>query len=100
VSLRVCTEPGCPTLVTSGRCAPHRSEREKARGSRQQRGYDATHDALRASWVRKVATGAVTCWRCGELIAGDFDLGHDDHDRSKYRGPECIPCNRGTATRR
>jgi len=30
------------------------------------------------------------CWRCGELIrpGQPWHLGHDDYDRTKYRGPE------------
>ncbi|MBK6556280.1 MAG: hypothetical protein IPG16_03340 [Comamonadaceae bacterium] len=39
-----------------------------------------------------------TCWRCGDDIDPEhWHLGHDDYDRTVYRGPECIPCN--TATR-
>lgn len=106
MAMRVCAEHGCPTLVKQGtrdgRCATHRRARDKARGSRQERGYDAAHTKLRQAWVRKVSTGTVKCWRCGKRIAPDepFDLGHDDQDRTKYRGAECIKCNRGTATRR
>jgi hypothetical protein len=43
----------------------------------------------------------ITCWRCGEQInPHDWALGHDDHDRTRYRGPECPPCNYATAGRR
>lgn len=97
--MKVCAEPGCPQLVAGGRCVTHARAAEKRRGSRQQRGYDATHDRLRAEWAPKVATGTVKCWRCGRLIpAGSaWDLGHDDHDRRIYRGPEHITCNRSAA---
>jgi hypothetical protein len=48
-----------------------------------------------------VEAGNVICWRCGELIGADepFDLGHDDQDRSQYRGPEHQGCNRATNRR-
>jgi predicted nucleic acid-binding Zn ribbon protein len=54
------------------------------------RGYGGAHQKLRAQWAPKVATGAVLCWRCGHPIqpGQPWDLGHDDHDRTTYRGPE------------
>lgn len=85
------------------RCKTHRSAHEKRRGTRQQRGYDAGHDRLRAQWAPKVATGSVTCWRCGEPITPTepWDLGHDDNDRRHYRGPEhANRCNRSAAGRK
>ena len=100
--MKVCAEPGCPTLTKGTRCAEHTRAKDKARGTRQQRGYDAKHDAERKRWAPIVATGAVKCWRCQVLLEPDepWDLGHDDHDRSIYRGPECVRCNRATASRR
>lgn len=98
---KICLEPGCPTPVDGTRCDVHRREREQQRGSRQERGYDAAHDRLRAQWAPIVATGTVRCWRCHQLITATdaWDLGHDDHDRSIYRGPEHVRCNRSTAGR-
>lgn len=59
------------------------------------RGYGAPHRALRAEWQRVVDAGAAECWRCGrEVKPGDeWHLGHDDNDRTKYRGVECPKCN-------
>ena len=101
---KVCAEPGCPAIGawTRGRCPDHERARDKARGTRQQRGYDAAHDREAAAWRAKVARGElVTCWRCGEPItdAADCHLGHDDHDRSITRGPEHALCNLSAAGR-
>ena len=92
---RVCNETGCPVLIDGpGRCPQHQRDAETRRGSRQARGYDARHDATRKRWKPIVDAGLVNCWRCGgTLDPSSWHLGHDDHDRSKYRGPECPPCN-------
>lgn len=100
--MRVCSEPGCGILVSkSGRCPEHRRATDAARGRRQARGYDAAHDSHRAQVAILVRRGTAICWRCGQLIDPDepWDLGHDDHDRTKYRGPEHIGCNRSTSGR-
>lgn len=91
---KVCAEPGCPTITDQARCPRHR------RGTRQQRGYGQQHQSLRAAWQERIDTGErVVCWRCEVTVIepGDaWDLGHDDADRDRYRGPECLPCNRAT----
>lgn len=96
--MRVCAESGCPELLPKGRtrCATHARALDHARGSRQARGYDKTHDQLRQNWSPKVMTGAVRCWRCGKPLDPNepWDLGHDDLDRSIYKGPEHVACNR------
>ena len=99
---RTCSVPGCPTLVTSGRCGLHEREADHARGTRQERGYDAKHDALRRLAIAKIAAGVVVrCWRCGGQIftAHDLHIGHDDHDRTITRGPEHKLCNLSAAGR-
>jgi hypothetical protein len=65
-------------------------------GTTTEQGYGYPHVRQRKHWAAHVATGQATCWRCGGWIdpQGPWDLGHDDHDRSVYRGPECRPCNR------
>jgi hypothetical protein len=99
--VKVCIEAGCPELTRTTRCPKHTREKDKARGTRQERGYGAEHDAERARWAPIVATGGVKCWRCQVLLdpSEPWDLGHDDHDRSTYRGPECLRCNRATSAR-
>jgi len=103
MAMRVCSQPGCPTLVAeAGRCAEHRRSYEQKRGTRQARGYDAAHDRLRATWQPVVDSGTVHCARCGELlrIGEAWDLGHDDTDRTKYNGPEHAGrCNRAAGGR-
>jgi hypothetical protein len=64
-------------------------------GSTTERGYGAAHQAKRREYQRVVDAGAAECWRCTkEIKPGDeWQLGHDDHDRSKYKGIECVKCN-------
>lgn len=107
VSWRVCTEPGCGTLTKTTRCDDCRRTKDQARGTRQERGYDAQHDRLRADYQRRMDAGETfTCWRCEAegrphpVDPHNWDLGHDDRDRSLYRGPECPARNRATAARR
>ena len=104
MAYRVCID--CPKVGPwqRGRCPDHDRARDRARGTRQARGYDATHDRLRAHYQRRMDRGETfTCWRPGcdrPIDPKLWHLGHDDHDRTKYRGPECVPCNTATASRR
>lgn len=102
--MRVCLD--CPTLIPrdayKGRCSTCNRKRDAARGTRQERGYDAGYDRERRYWEKVFAAGLhVTCWRCGEQIADEeWHLGHDDHDRSVVRGPEhARRCNLSAAGR-
>jgi len=49
MNLRVCLEPGCPTLTRSRRCPRHeRTSTRNHRGiPRQQRGYDVGYERTR-----------------------------------------------------
>src|SRR6478672_9896226 len=66
------------------------------------RGYGNQHQKIRKALEPLVATGDMTCARCGEPIrpGTPWDLGHDDYDRSVWSGPEHRRCNRRTAARR
>lgn len=74
------------------------------------RGYGAAHQRKRAEVKREVVDpGNGYCWRCDGWIDPTlrdeygreiWDLGHDDNDRTVYRGPECRDCNRATHGRR
>jgi hypothetical protein len=96
----------CPTraLTTdrSGRCEHCRRQHWRSQPTSTERGYGTDHRALREQWVPLVEAGQVICWRCGELIGADepFDLGHDDSDRTKWRSPEHVACNRAVNSRR
>jgi 5-methylcytosine-specific restriction endonuclease McrA len=97
VGKRVCSEHGCPVLIDkAGRCDTHRRAKDRARGTRQQRGYDADYDAARRADMARLSRGEVlTCWRCGDPVtASDYSLGHCDDDRSVLHGPEHLTrCN-------
>lgn len=62
---------------------------------RKERGYGADHVRRTRVWRRKIDAGGVECWRCGQPIppGAAFHLGHDDDDRSVYRGAEHPLCN-------
>ena len=103
---RVCLD--CPTIIAAGsRCAACERRRDQSRGSRQERGYDAAHEAARRAWAPRVATGTVTCrrapsGRCLErdpLIAAGapWQLGHPDADCPAPLWPEHRRCNASTA---
>ncbi len=82
------------------------------RRSTAARGYGFLHQQIRARLAPEVATGTVRCARGADCLRGEgglgglilpdeaWDLGHDDHDPSRYAGPEHVACNRSTAGRR
>lgn len=74
---------------------------DRSRGTTAARGYGGQHQSEREQWRPHVERGEVDCWRCRERIheAEPWDLGHDDGDRSRYRGPEHVRCNRATTGR-
>lgn len=99
--MRVCIESGCGTLTDRTRCPEHTRQRDKARGTSTDRGYGADHQRLRAEYQALMNRGeSFACWRCDDEIDPEhWHLGHDDYDRTVYRGPECVPCNTATSGR-
>lgn len=63
--------------------------------------YRYAHQQERKRWAAIVDAGQAWCWRCGTWLPPGclWDLGHDDIDKTKYRGPECRKCNRGAPRR-
>ena len=104
---RVCT--GCKAIydprttgARAGRCTTCSRIHDRERGTREERGYGAAHQATRAAYQARMDAGeTIRCWRCTEpIIYGEpWDLGHDDHDRSITHGPEHAHCNRSAAGR-
>jgi hypothetical protein len=91
----------CGHGLSSPTSTPRQQRRKAQRGivtrrSTTARGYGNAHQALRKRVATVVAAGAAVCWRFGgPIYPGEaFDLGHDDHDRTRYRGPEHVLCNR------
>jgi hypothetical protein len=72
------------------------------KASSTSRGYGRRHRRVREQVAQQVAAGNALCWRCGGRIVPGmlWDLGHDDYDRSIYRGPEHAYCNRSSAASR
>lgn len=57
---------------------------------------------MRKALKALVDAGRGVCWRCGRGIppGAKWHAGHDDNDRTVYRGVECPPCNVKTAARK
>lgn len=102
--MRVCAEPGCPDLIPAGtrdgRCATHRRAKDKARGTRQERGYDADFERAKA---QPDYVSATRCAECGAPFTEDNPKtgGHSVAIRNGGRGskivPHCRRCNYGWA---
>lgn len=85
--MRPCIHPGCPHLVTKGRCPTHRK-------TTTQRGYGADHqrarDALALTLPRYCGYGCGTwltagsTWHAAHVIDGDPSAGYL---------VSCVPCN-------
>lgn len=60
--------------------------------------YGHAHRQERKRWAAIVEAGNAYCWRCQKWLppGQPWDLGHVD-GTDRYAGPECRPCNRGTA---
>lgn len=84
-ALKTCSIPGCPQLCTKGRCDEHRADAERARGTRQQRGYGVGHNRrFRPGVLRRDPLCVCTDTSHGhgpQCLAPSTDADH--HPRSK-----------------
>jgi 5-methylcytosine-specific restriction protein A len=104
--MKVCSQPGCPEFTTGGRCAEHRRQAERRRGSASQRGYGQQH---RQRFRRGVLDRDPVCVLCKQAPATVADHwpksrrqlaaeGLDPNDPRNGRGL-CASCHgRATAT--
>lgn len=103
--MQLCAQPGCPVLVTKGRCAPHAVLLEHTRPNRAIRRlyYTQRWIALR---LEVLTDAAFTCAQCGQ-IAQTLDVDHivkHDGDPSRFwdRGnlqALCKACHSSKTTR-
>lgn len=96
---RVCAQPGCPQLTTTGSyCTTHTQTIDRARGTTSQRGYGTQHQHTRNHLAAIVNAGNATCSRCNQPIHPGqlWDLDHTP-DRTGYLGPSHARCNRAAA---
>jgi hypothetical protein len=96
--LRVCSRPGCGTLVEQGarggRCPTCARAAARARGTTTELGWGWDHQKARAEIQARIDAGeTVCCWSCDvQLVRRAWHLDHTD-DRQGYRGPACAHCN-------
>jgi hypothetical protein len=98
VTVRVCIEDGCPVLTRSTRCHEHERAKDKARGTRQERGYDYAFEQAK---LQPEYANATHCAECGKpFTEGNPKTGgHSVAIREGGRGskvvPHCRRCNYG-----
>lgn len=97
---RPCIEPGCPAYTERTRCVEHERQRDRRRGSRQQRGYDRTHDAARRSLAADLP--AECGYGCGTVLHPDdtWVAAHVvDGDPTAGWMVSCVRCNQRASRR-
>lgn len=83
----------------------HRKSANTAATAARKREYNSPeYKAAKQAGQRLVDAGRAYCWRptCRTFLppGKPWHLGHDDDDRRIIRGPECVPCNLGAASRK
>ncbi len=82
--LRPCLHPGCPALVSTGRCPAHARAYDRQRGTSAERGY---HSPEHRAWRRAVLELHPTC--------ADPDRRHPDEERLAVHADHIIPVRLG-----
>lgn len=81
---RICSDVSCGKVAVSfGCCQEHSVDLDRSRGTRQERGYGAEHDAARRRLMAEFGRAyrgrqAPSCWRCG-LRLHPWQALHADH---------------------
>lgn len=81
----------------------HRRNNNSPAAKARKRQYNSReHRQRRTAGQHQVDAGKAHCWRCGQHIppGTTWHLGHDDYDRTIYRGTECVRCNLTAAARK
>lgn len=93
--MRVCAEPGCPTLTDATRCETHRRERRRASDGKRPgaaaRGYDAKWRKTRAAYLRahpicQHPDGCIAPATDVHHLDGRGPLGEHGHDEANLLG--------------
>lgn len=96
--MRVCLETGCPRTTKRTRCDEHERARDKARGTRQERGYDAEFERAKRDPAYVAATHCVSCDE-PFTASNPKTAGHSTALRKGGQGsaivPQCRRCNYG-----
>ena len=89
-ALKVCSLPGCPNLVASGRCGRCSTLAERQRGSSAERGYDSHWRRTRADFLFEnpfcSEPGCLAPATDVDHIHGDGPLSPGGHDHDRLQG--------------
>jgi hypothetical protein len=83
--VKVCATTGCPEVIDTTYCDDCMEAKDKARGTRQERGYGAVHERTKAALLPDAY--GTPCIYCGERMWPHQNLVLDHtEDRKGYRG--------------
>lgn len=75
---RICTVPGCPEITDSGRCATHRREARRARGTTTDQGLGWQHQQRRDQLLLDAI--GTPCPDCGTMMTDPAHMVADHSD--------------------